>query len=249
MSRADAVAPGDRPWARTGPARGTRSLIISGVFAPLVAGYAHVAVSGTAALDALPGAVVFVANHSSHVDTPILLDALPGPRRRRTLMAAAADYFYVRRSLAVSVSLAFGTVPVRRHPGDGSSALDPLEQLVADGWSLVLYAEGTRSRSGQLGQLRSGAAALAARRSVPLVPVHIGGTSALMPPGRGWMVRSPAGEPRHGVTVRFGEALHPRPGDDIAAVMAQVRAFMQAGGGDLTAPAPERRFGAVAAVK
>jgi 1-acyl-sn-glycerol-3-phosphate acyltransferase len=235
------VAAGDRPWARRAPARALRGLILSGVFRPLVAGYARVRVSGLEGLSDLSGPVVFVANHSSHVDTPILLNALSAQRRGRTLMAAAADYFYVRRSLAVTVSLAFGTVPVRRHPGDGSSALQPLERLVAGGWSLVLYAEGTRSRSGRLGRLRPGAAALAARRSVPLVPVHIAGTSALMPPGRGWMVRPADGSRRHAVTVCFGTPLHPGPGEDPAVAMESVRAFMAARGGDLTAPAPERR--------
>jgi 1-acyl-sn-glycerol-3-phosphate acyltransferase len=226
----------DESWARRAPARGLRSLILRGVFRPLVAGYARVEVTGLGTLAQQEGPVVFVANHSSHVDTPILLGAMDGRRRRRTLMAAAADYFFVRRPLAVAVSLAFGAVPVRRHPGDGSSALDPLQRLIADGFSLVIYAEGTRSRDGRLGQLRSGAAALAVRAGVPLVPVHIAGTSALMGPGRGWMVRPSAGAHRHDVAVHFGEPLHPQPGDDLAVVMGAVRAFLESSAGEITAP-------------
>jgi 1-acyl-sn-glycerol-3-phosphate acyltransferase len=244
-TRASAPAPlaaADRRWARTAPARGVRSLILRGVFGPLVAGYARVHVIGLPALAGQAGPVVFVANHSSHVDTPILLDALTPRRRRRTLMAAAADYFFVRRWLAVTVSLVFGAVPVRRHPGDGSSALDPLARLIGDGFSLVIYAEGTRSRDGHLGQLRSGAAALAARCGVPLVPVHIAGTADLMGPGHGWMVRPRSGDRRHDVTVRFGEPLQPRPGDDLAAVMGAVRAFYVASAGELVAPTPVGRM-------
>ena len=63
---------------------------------------------------ALDGPVVFVANHCSHVDTPVLLRSLPASWRRRTAVAAAADYFYSRRLLASAVSLAFGTVPLER---------------------------------------------------------------------------------------------------------------------------------------
>ena len=218
----------DEPWARSAPARALRSLILRGVFGPLVAAYARVEVSGLATLAAVTGPVVFVANHSSHVDTPILLGALPASRRRRTLMAAAADYFFTRRPLAVAVSLGFGAVPVRRHPDDGSSALDPLERLVGSGFSLVIYAEGTRSRDGNLGRLRPGAAALSARSGVPLIPVHIAGTAALMGKGRGWMVRPTSGPRRHTVTVRFGEPLHPGPQDELTAVMAGVRTFFEA---------------------
>ena len=58
--------------------------------------------------------MVFVANHASHMDTPALLRALPGKRRRRTAVAAAVDYFYTKRRNAVAASLVFGTVPVDR---------------------------------------------------------------------------------------------------------------------------------------
>ena len=229
----------DEPWARSAPARGLRSLILRSVFGPLVAAYARVEVSGLDALAAVTGPVVFVANHSSHVDTPILLGALPGSRRRKTLMAAAADYFFTRRPLAVAVSLGFGAVPVRRHPDDGTSALDPLQRLVSSGFSLVIYAEGTRSRDGHLGRLRPGAAALSARGQVPLIPVHIAGTAALMGTGRGWMARPGSGARRHAVTVRFGEPLRPGPEDDPTAVMAGVRAFFEASAAR-PAPLPRR---------
>jgi 1-acyl-sn-glycerol-3-phosphate acyltransferase len=213
------------------------------VFGPLVAAYAQVEVSGRETLDAISGPAVLVANHASHVDTPILLGALPPGRRGHTLVGAAADYFYVRRSLAVAVSLCFGTVPIHRsrETGDGgqggagtpvSGDLDALERLVRAGFSLVLFAEGTRTRTGRLGEFRPGAAALAARCEVPLVPVHIGGTSALMGPGHGWMARADrAGVRRRRVTVDFGAPLRPGRSQAAPATMADVRRFMAAHGG------------------
>ena len=50
-------------------------------------------------LDSVEPPVVFVANHSSHMDTPAILRALPHRWRRRTAVAAAADYFYAKRRL------------------------------------------------------------------------------------------------------------------------------------------------------
>lgn len=237
----------DEAWTRSGPARALRAAILRGVFGPLVAAYARVEVTGRGRLDAICGPVVIVANHASHADTPILLGALPAERRRWTLVGAAADYFYVRRPLAIAVSLCFGTVPIHRRRGadersggpgacepgpEGSGAesdLDVLQRLVRAGFSPVLFAEGTRTRTGRLGEFRPGAAALAARCGVPLVPVHIGGTGALMGPGHGWMVRAGgAGGRRRRVTVDFGAPLQP-PGSRAApATMDEVRRFMSA---------------------
>lgn len=235
----------DEPWTRSGPARALRAAVLRGVFGPLVAAYARVEVTGRDGLEAISDPVVLVANHASHADTPILLGALPADRRRWTLVGAAADYFYVRRPLAIAVSLCFGTVPIHRRravdersggacePGaDGSgteSDLDVLQRLVRAGFSPVLFAEGTRTRTGRLGEFRPGAAALAARCGVPLVPVHIGGTGALMGPGRGWMVRAGgAGGRRRRVTVDFGAPLHPPRSRAAGATMDEVRRFMSA---------------------
>ena len=66
-------------------------------------------------------------------------------------VAAAADYFYVKRHLAAAVSLSFGTIPLeRRGGGMDEQATAHLRKLIDDGWSLVVYAEGTRSRDGSV---------------------------------------------------------------------------------------------------
>jgi hypothetical protein len=80
---------------------------------------------------------VLVSNHSSHLDTPAILRALPAGWRRLTVVAAAADHFYQRRSVASGVSLLFNTVPVSR-TGGGADALEHIQELVADGWNLLI---------------------------------------------------------------------------------------------------------------
>ena len=106
-------------------------------------------------------------------------------------MAAAADYFYAKRRLGWTVSLVFGTVPMAR---DGRGLDDDstahIDKLFKAGWSLVMYAEGTRSRDGSVGKLRSGAAVLAAQYGLPLMPIHVSGTHDVMPVGRYWMQRA-----------------------------------------------------------
>jgi 1-acyl-sn-glycerol-3-phosphate acyltransferase len=182
-----------------------------------------------------------VANHSSHVDTPTILRALPAAWRRRTAVAAAADYFYRVPWVAHAVSLAFNTVPVQRK-GEGvvPDAASHLARLLEDGWSLLVFAEGTRSRDGSVGRLRSGAAVLAAEHGLAIVPVHVAGTHAVMPPGRKWMrrARGAFSGPRLPVTISIGPAVHAREGEHRTEVMERVRLFFEASGAVTT---PDKR--------
>jgi 1-acyl-sn-glycerol-3-phosphate acyltransferase len=217
-----------------------RELAVCGVFGSIIGSYSRRRIAGLEHLERLAGPVIFVANHSSHVDTPVLLLSLPARWRRRTAVAAAADYFYTSRLLAGAVSLAFGTVPIDRR-GHGADA--DIARLLDDGWSLVVFAEGTRSRDGRVGRMRSGAAALAAAHGLPIVPVHISGTGEAMPIGRRWMVRPGHGGrwARHSISITFGT---PIDVENRFEAMAQVRGFMESCGaettGDLALARPAR---------
>jgi len=232
----------DVRWARRGPARALREALLCGFFGPAMRAYVRRRVSGRAVLDGLDGPVVFVANHSSHIDTPAILCALPARWRRRTVVAAAADYFYTRRDVATAVSLAFNTVPMARD-GGGLEATAHVDELLRDGWSLVLFAEGTRSRDGNVGRLRSGAAVIAARHGLPLVPIHVAGTRSAMPLGRRWIVRPTRRWPlggRHPVEISFGAPIRAREDEHRSEVMERVRLFL-AESGARTTPARRRQ--------
>jgi len=229
----------DVAWTRRGPAVAVRELMLSTVFRALIALYARRTVTGREHLRGLAGPVLFVANHASHMDTPLLLRALPWRWRRRTAVAAAADYFYGSALLAHAVSLGFATVPVERDAGaDGATVL---EELLDDGWSLAIYAEGTRSRDGTVGRLHGGAALLAAERGLPIVPVHVSGTHQTMPVGRGWMRRG-KGLRRREVGVAFGPPIRPDPALHRTEVMERVRAFLADEGAATTPDARATRL-------
>jgi 1-acyl-sn-glycerol-3-phosphate acyltransferase len=230
----------DRPWAWTPPARVLRELSICGAFDAIVRTYASTEVRGREHLEKLDGPAIFVANHCSHVDTPVLLRALPARWRRRTAVTAAADYFYSSRLLGSAVSLAFGAVPLERS-GGGARPTATLTPLVEAGWSLVVFPTGTRSRDGRVGRLRPGAAVLAAQHGLPIVPVHITGTRAAMPVGSNWMVRQQGGGrlARHRIGLTFGTPFTVAPADEPRAVMEKVRLFLAAQGEETTPdPAP-----------
>jgi 1-acyl-sn-glycerol-3-phosphate acyltransferase len=206
-------------WARTVPVRVLRNATIVGVLGPMMDIYTRREVRGADHLTRLDGPVLFVANHSSHMDTPMILRALPQRWRDRTAVAAAADYFYEKKLLSIVVSGLFNTVPVARK-GSEADATAHLDRLIAERWSLVIFAEGTRSRDGTVGKLHSGAAVLAAERGLTIVPVYVAGTHESMPVGRAW--------PRWGrrpVRVSFGAPIEPQAGEHRTEVMERVRQF------------------------
>lgn len=161
-------------------------------------------VEGLKRLESLDGPAIFVANHGSHFDTPLLLGALPPRLRHRVVVAAAKDYFYGNAAKGATVSLFLNTFPFDRH--DGDAALAQAASYVDNGWSLIIYPEGTRSQDGGIGQFKRGVGRLALRLGVPVVPVHLDGSRELMPKGR-WLPR------RRPVRVRFGEPVTFEHGD------------------------------------
>src|SRR5262249_59402258 len=118
--------------------------------------------------------VIRGANPASHWDPPVILAALPRGLRKRTAVAAAADYFYKNRLVAAAVSLIFNTVPIERKGGGlGKNGGGHLDTLLDQGWNLLLYPEGTRSRSGGPGRVRRGAAVLAAAHNLSILPLPL----------------------------------------------------------------------------
>ncbi len=208
------VFPSD--WSRRRPAMAAREVAQKGGLEPLFRSQVRTRVEGLDVLERTTGPVIFVANHASHLDTPLILLSLPDAWRRRTAVAAAADYFFDTWWRAVGSVLLFNTFPIDRR--GGSMSATPAEVL-ADGWSLVIFPEGTRSTDGWMGSFRHGAAYLAVEQGVAVVPVAHRGTYAAMPRGQGWPSRG-----RRQLTVRFGEPLTAAAGESVRDFAERIRA-------------------------
>jgi len=203
-------------WARTPAAKAVRAGILRFGFRPLVWNETEPSVEGRDYLEGLSPPVIFVANHASHVDTPLFLCSLPKWWRERTAVAAAADYFFDVWWRAAGTALVFNTFPIERSGGKRATAT--ARRLVTEGWNLLVFPEGTRSKDGWVGRWRHGAARLATEYRVPVVPVAIRGTYAAMPRGRSW--------PRNGrfpVSVRFGPALWPADAEDFGSLSRRMQ--------------------------
>jgi 1-acyl-sn-glycerol-3-phosphate acyltransferase len=207
-------------WARTPAAIAVREVLQKGALNSVLRFEVNPQVSGLDSLLKLDGPALIVANHSSHLDTPLLLCTLPDAMRRKTAVAAAADYFFDTWWRATASAIVFNTFPIERRGGKLSATPG---DLLADGWNVVVFPEGTRSPDGWMERFRMGAAYLAVEHNVPIVPVGIKGSFAAMPRGRGWPV---PGRPT--VAVRYGDPLHAKPGESAREFAPRIAAAVSA---------------------
>lgn len=204
----------DTAWARRYPVRLARAMLLDDVARPALRALCAPTVHGLEHLDPLEAPVILAGNHASHLDTALLLSCLPVRLRHHSVVAAAADYFFDRRLKATVWAFVLGAIPMERTKVNRRSA-DLAAQLIESGWSLVIFPEGGRSADGWGQEFKGGAAYLAKRCSVPVVPVHIRGTRAIVAKG--------SGRVRPGSTeVRFGDALWPRVDEDARRFAARI---------------------------
>ena len=163
----------------------------------------------TEGLEHIPDApsVIVASNHLSIADPPILSVVLERRLRRRVRYMAKAEA--LAWPIVGPILRAYGGFGVRRGRPDLEAYRMARRVLEAGDW-LGVAPEGTRSRTGQLGEPKAGAALLALRSGALVLPVGVAGTEGLWPIG----ARLP--RPFQTVTVRFGPPYRPdeRPQPD-----------------------------------
>lgn len=128
--------------------------------------------------------VVIVANHCSHLDTLCLLAALPRRKLHRAFPAAASDYFFHSVPRLWAAAILVNALPFARRARVRQS-LSLCRELLADpGTILIVFPEGTRSRTGEIGEFKSGIGALVAGRDVAVAPCFIDGSFQAWPKGK-----------------------------------------------------------------
>lgn len=146
------------------------------------------------------GSYVLVANHASHVDALTLLSALPMHKLHRAFPAAARDYFFTHVPRVALAAIVINALPFDRAVHIRHSLRLCRALLDNPGNVLILFPEGTRSRTGELGTFKPGIGWLLAGTAIPAVPCYIEGAHAAWPKGA-WLPR-----PRR-LSVRIGAPL------------------------------------------
>jgi 1-acyl-sn-glycerol-3-phosphate acyltransferase len=160
---------------------------------------------------------IFMSNHISNLDPPVTLPLIP----RRTSVMVKKELFKV--PILGQIMRIGSLVPVDRGNRDaGFSAVRDAVRTIQQGLNMTIYVEGKRSFDGKLLPFKKGPFYLAEECNVPVVPITISGTEAVMPKAR--FAISP-GE----VTVQFHDAIEPADFGGRDCLMAKVRAAINGG--------------------
>lgn len=157
--------------------------------------YLRLTVNG---LDNIPprGGIIIAANHQSHLDVPLMGLAIP----REARFPGKAELF-TSSSLLRALFLNLGGFPIVRGEGD-RKAISLSETVLQQGDVLVLFPEGTRTRSGAIGTFHRGLGVLSIRTGSPIVPAAIAGSGQSLGVGKIW--------PRPGrIRVQFSKPFVP----------------------------------------
>ncbi|GAB4479106.1 MAG: lysophospholipid acyltransferase family protein [Anaerolineae bacterium] len=174
------------------------------------------------------GALIFASNHLHHLDAPVVGVSVP-----REAHALAGERYERHFPFGPILKIA-GSIFIRRGEVD-RRALAQAMAVLADGKTLAIAVEGTRSKTGTLAEGKLGAAYIATRAGVPIVPVVVWGTEQIIP---SWKRLR-----RAEVVVRFGRPFTLPAGrarsQELAAYTARIMA-------ELAALLPESYRGAYA---
>ncbi len=166
--------------------------------------------------EVLPTATyVYMSNHQSHLDIPVLYASLPSPTIR---MVGKTELFKIpvwgrglREAEFIEVDRSDRTRAV--------ASMRRAAELVRDGVSIYLAPEGTRSKDGRIGALKKGGFHLATSTGAPIVPVAIRGTLDILPPG------GRSAQPGRTVHVHIGTPI-PTADRTIPDLMREVSTFL-----------------------
>lgn len=125
---------------------------------------------------------VFIGNHQGYFDIPILLAGLDRP------------HAFMAKKETAGIPLIRGWMKLlgcvfldRTNTRSGIESIRQSVELLEGGRSLILFPEGTRSKGGPVGEFKPGAAKIACRAGVPVVPVRISGSHLAMEANRNWI--------------------------------------------------------------
>ncbi|MBD3267924.1 AMP-binding protein [bacterium] len=179
-----------RRWTRSWPCHLFREAFRHTIMRAALAMFCQVKCQGLENLHGLKGPVLFVSNHTSHVDTPLIMQLAPYALGSRICPAAMKEYFdlegksFLQKCFTLFAwnfsTICMNIFPMAQKSGYRQSIVYAGE-LVDNGWNILLFPEGHRTEDGTVSEFLQGVGLMVRSLQIPLVPVAIqGGERILM---------------------------------------------------------------------
>jgi 1-acyl-sn-glycerol-3-phosphate acyltransferase len=158
---------------------------------------------------------ILIANHNSHLDALSMMASLPRRVLWRVRPVSAVDYFGRTKTLAALSNYFINALLIPREVTRSRNPISIMQGALDDGYSLLLFPEGTRNTGDRMGRMKSGIARLiAANPHIPCVPVYLTGMRKSLPKGKVMVLPYKS-------SVNFGEPLQYDSGD-FDAIMTRI---------------------------
>ncbi|MBN2326466.1 MAG: AMP-binding protein [Candidatus Omnitrophica bacterium] len=199
-----------RRWTLSPCCRLIRGMFHRIVIKPALMRYCDIRCRGLENVRSLDAPLLIASNHTSHVDTAMIMNLLPGRLGRRVCPAAWKEYFDTDGNpLSIKIgkwmawqiaTIFFNIFPFPQTAGYRTS-MAYAGELVDKGWNILFFPEGGRTRDGSWGEFHEGVGVLAKNMQIPILPVAVKGGEKVLPAGAGWPKRNK-------VQISFGQPLH-----------------------------------------
>jgi len=222
-------------WSRRWLSRAIRDFFLWALWLPVTRLIAHTKITGLEHVSALKGPVIFTPNHQSHLDTPVILSALPWRYRFHVAAAMWKEYFDPHFSprrypwykwlsstlLYWLVVLFFDGFPVPQSEVGARQSMRYIGDLISNDWSILFFPEGERTEAGEIHPFQPGIGLLARELQVPIVPIRLRGVDKVLHRNARW--------PHPGrVEVAFGSPLIKFEGEDYIELAKRVESAVKA---------------------
>jgi long-chain acyl-CoA synthetase len=215
-------------WTHSPLVAPVRNVLQRSLVLPFTRHFVKLTVTGQEILERLDGPVILAPNHQSHLDTPAILAAIPPKLRHRIAVAMWKEYFdayfhperysfgkrWQTTLLYWSIAGLFNAFPLPQTELGTRPSLRYMGKLVDDGFSILIFPEGGRMEGGEIQAFQPGVGLLAAKLSLPVVPVRLRGLDRVLPRSARFPARGEA-------SVHFGEPLR-LEGNNYMALARQV---------------------------
>ncbi len=214
QGRSEATAYPYPRWAMRFPITWIRTIVYHLFLLPITWIMCRVRVIGVERLANVKGPVLFTSNHVTDVDAALIMSALPVRWRARLAIAMSGEYlrdwryppattgWFVKLKMKVTYVLAAGLFNVFSLPRESGfrQSFAYTGEAMDQGWSVLIFPEGTETKDGQIQPFRAGIGLLSSELQVPVVPIMLRGLFELKKK-RQFFVRPGT------VSVTFGEPI------------------------------------------